>query len=176
VQSLAATNKMRILTILMFLWLVSCQERPLPTVKVVKYSNERLLVSLLLKEIEVIDDAKISVEYIDDSAYTQYQFVIYKNNKSEIEFMSTPAVLIDSSYFEVSGEKIKVLKYRYDVKGSVDEELDIYITTKGEILGMKELAWNGYDFFYKEKHLDIINHLKNDSTVFFRYNHRFEYL
>jgi hypothetical protein len=173
---LAATNKMRILTILMFLWLVSCQERPLSTVKVVKYSNERVLVSLLLKEIEIIDDAKISVGYIDDSAYTQYQFVVYKNNKSEIEFMSTPVALIDSSHFEVSGEKIKVLKYRYDVKDMVDEELDIYLTTEGQVLGLKELAWNGYDIFYKEKHLEILKQLKSDTTDFFRYNYRFKYL
>ncbi|HYF69042.1 MAG TPA: hypothetical protein VD884_12950 [Ohtaekwangia sp.] len=126
--------------------------------------------------IKNIEETRISIVFKGDLTDTLYYFMIISDNKNEIEFMGHKSELVDRKTFDADGEQVEILKYRYDLEDGVDEELDFYLTADGDVLGFRELAWNGYEIFLQDKNLQILKLLTSDTTDFFKYNYRFHYL
>lgn len=171
-----AATAMRVLTTIILLGLLSCQERQPTTVMVEKYNHDKLMNTFRFEMIEKVDDTKTSLIFKGQLTDTVYYFVVDRKNMSEIEFMGHKSKLIDRKTFDIDGERTEVFKYRYDEDNSEDEELDFYLTTDGDILAFRELAWNGYEIFLRDSNLKIIGLLTSDTTDFFKYNYRFKYM
>jgi hypothetical protein len=167
---------MRILTTIILLGLLSCQERQSTTAMVKKYNHDKLMDTLRFEIIKSVDYTKTSVIFKGQLTDTVYYFLVDNENKSEIEFMGHKSKLVDRKAIEIGKEKIEIFKYRYDEENSSDEELDFYLTSNGDILGLRELAWNGYEIFLMDNNQEIVRRLTSDTTDFFKYNYRFKYM
>jgi len=154
----------------------SCQEKEPTAVKVEKYNHGELMDTSNVEIIKNIEETRISIVFKGDLTDTLYYFMIISDNKNEIEFMGHKSELVDRKTFDADGEQVEILKYRYDLEDGVDEELDFYLTADGDVLGFRELAWNGYEIFLQDKNLQILKLLTSDTTDFFKYNYRFHYL
>jgi hypothetical protein len=174
-QALAATA-MRALTTIILLGLMSCQKRQSTIVMVEKFNHDKLMDTIRFELIEKVYDSKTSVILKGNLTDTVYYFVVDSKNISEIEFMGHKSKLIDTKKFDIDGKITEVIKYRYDDKNSEDEELDFYLTTDGDILALRELAWNGYEVFLTDRNRKIIGLLTIDTTDFFKYNFKYRYM
>jgi hypothetical protein len=162
-------------TIIFLLGLWNCQERQSTTVMVEKYNRDNLIATLKFEMIERVNDTKTSIVFkgLTDTAY---YFVVDRRNTNEIEFNGHKSKLIDRKTFDIDGVNAEVLKYRYDEENRYDEELDFYLTADGEILALRELAWNGHEIFLRDNNRKIIERLTSDTTIFFKYNYKFKYM
>ncbi len=168
-------NKMRLsITFLLLIGLHSCETRRSVPIKVEKYNRGELMKTFPLERIRIVDkfENKETFLFRSELADSVYTFEVFARDKSKITFWAQECKRIDTKEFNLNGTKLKIYKYRYDIPTGMDEELDFYVTSDGEILGLKEWAWVGHEIFVTEDNKEIINALIADTTTFFKYNFR----
>jgi hypothetical protein len=156
--------------------LIGCSGKKISTVTVEMYSHFTLKETFEVSMIESEKSKVRSIIFSSNLVDTIYSFILNKTDLSTIEFCGYTSPLIDKKIYDIRDNKVEVLKYRYDEASSYDEELDIYVTSTGDILGLRELAWEGYLMFTRPSHTEIINALPQDTTRFFKFNFRFMHL
>lgn len=161
---------MSLLPAIVFFGLFGCDTSHSSIVVVESYSHGKLLTADSLFVIKESRGDKTSLSYLSRNLDTIYQVVFNPRNEVSFYFMKDQCDVVDSKTFNIKGRQVTVLKYRYDEVNELDEELDFYLTSGGDILAYKELAWDGYGLFLKEENQSILETLTGETSTFFNRN------